>query len=192
MERGMKRAVIIVKGNVQRVGYRDRVENIARKLGVVGFVENLKPYDIRIIAEGKKENLEKFIQQIKIEEPPILVEKVEARLEEPTHEFEYFGIKRGDWKEELGERFDVAGKLLYRSVTFGEKSVALGEKSVELGETSVNIGKEALGMQREMLGKQDQMLEKRDETVNILKQSNQEMKEFRQDTMQRFDIIDTK
>ena len=42
----MKRARIIGKGRVQRVGYRDEVEEIARRLGIKGFVENVKPYDI--------------------------------------------------------------------------------------------------------------------------------------------------
>ena len=48
----MKRAAIIIKGDVQRVGYRDFVENVARKLCIIGFVENIKPYDVRIICEG--------------------------------------------------------------------------------------------------------------------------------------------
>ncbi|RJS80252.1 acylphosphatase, partial [Methanophagales archaeon] len=42
----MKRAILIVKGEVQRVGYRDVVAKIARKLSISGFVENLKPYDV--------------------------------------------------------------------------------------------------------------------------------------------------
>jgi acylphosphatase len=50
----MKRAVIIAKGEVQRVGYRDVVEKIARRQKITGFVANLKPYDVRIIAEGER------------------------------------------------------------------------------------------------------------------------------------------
>jgi acylphosphatase len=46
------RTEIIVKGEVQRVGYRDEVEKIARKLKIKGFVENLKPYDVRIVGEA--------------------------------------------------------------------------------------------------------------------------------------------
>jgi len=42
----MKRAVIIAKGEVQRVGYRDAGEKIARKLKLMGFVENPRPYDV--------------------------------------------------------------------------------------------------------------------------------------------------
>ena len=63
--------MIIAKGEVQRVGYRDTVEKIARKLKLTGFVENLKPYDIRIVAEGEQDALDEFITQIRIEDHPI-------------------------------------------------------------------------------------------------------------------------
>jgi acylphosphatase len=46
------RARSIARGDAQRVGYRDTVEYAARKLNLTGFVENLKPYDVRIIVEG--------------------------------------------------------------------------------------------------------------------------------------------
>ena len=58
----MKRAVIIAKGEVQRVGYRDAVEKIARKLKLTGFVENLKPYDVRIVAVGGQDARGRCIQ----------------------------------------------------------------------------------------------------------------------------------
>lgn len=66
----MKRAIIIVKGEVQRVGYREAVEKIARKLHITGFVENLKPHDVRIVAEGEDANISKFIEQLKIKKIP--------------------------------------------------------------------------------------------------------------------------
>jgi len=140
----MKRAILIVKGEVQRVGYRDVVAKIARKLGISGFVENLKPYDVKIVAEGSDENIAQFIAQLKIKRFPIDVESVEVSFEPYKHEFEYFEIKRGDWREELFEHLDTAGALLYKSVELGEKSVALGERSVELGEKSVALGERSV------------------------------------------------
>ena len=177
----MKRAVAIAKGRVQRVGYRDTVETIARELKLTGFVENLKPYDVRIVAEGEQDALDEFITQIRIEKHPITpisVEDLNVEFEAATDEFEYFEIKRGDWTDELGERLDVAGALLYRSVELGTRSVELGEKSVELGEKSVVIGKK-------MLDKQDVMIEKQDEHTQILA-------EFRDQTLQGFVTLDTK
>jgi acylphosphatase len=135
----MKRAEITVKGDVQRVGYRDVVVKIARKLKVTGFVENLKPYDAKIISEGEEDTLGEFITQIRIDKPPISVEAIDVEFEAATHEFEYFEIRRGDWREELGERLDTAGAMLYRSVELGERSVELGEKMLEKQDTHTHV-----------------------------------------------------
>ena len=175
------RAEIIVKGEVQGVGYRDSVFRIARKLNINGFVENIKPYDVKIVSEGDKENITKFIGAINIKKFPVDVEGVDVKYTEPTGEFEYFEIKRGNWKEELGERMDVAGRFLYRSVELGEKSVALGEKSVGLQETMIEKQDETIRILKDvkhdtsqMLEKQDMVIEKQDETTNALKDIKQD------------------
>ena len=185
----MKRATITVKGDVQGVGYRDVVFKIARKLNITGFVENIKPYDVRIIAEGEKENIDKFIEEIKIEEDPIVVEEVDVTFEEPTGEFEYFEVKRGDMTEELGERLDLARGEMKKLHQAQKETIGKQDETVNELKT---FREESGEKQDQMLGKQDQMLEKQDETVNILKQSNQEMEGFRKDTMQRFDTVDAK
>jgi acylphosphatase len=64
----VKRFEIIVKGNVQKVGYRDYVEEVARRLGIVGFVENVKEGTVRIICETNEEMVKRFIDQININE----------------------------------------------------------------------------------------------------------------------------
>jgi len=92
----MIRAVIIAKGEVQRVGYRDAVEKIARKLKITGFVQNLKPYDVRIVAEGEDDSIDKFIEEIKIKKFPINVESTEVRFEKFKGKFKYFEIKKGE------------------------------------------------------------------------------------------------
>ncbi len=127
----MKKATIITKGDVQRVGYRDVVEKIARKLKLTGFVENLKPYDVKIVAEGEEYILDEFITRIRIDEPPISVEDIDVEFGAATGEFEYFEIRRGDWKEELGERMDAAVAMLHRSVRLKERSVEIGEKMLD-------------------------------------------------------------
>ena len=90
----MKRITAIVRGEVQSVGYRDRVLKIARKFKIKGFVENLKPYDVKIIAEGKEDSLNKFLEEIRIKRYPIIVEDIDVKWEETNDEFEYFEIKR--------------------------------------------------------------------------------------------------
>ncbi|MDI6886843.1 MAG: acylphosphatase, partial [archaeon] len=86
----MKRAVIIATGEVQRVGYRDAVLKIARQLKITGFVQNLKPYDVRIVAEGEDESIDKFVEEIKITKFPITVESTEVRFEKFKGKFKYF------------------------------------------------------------------------------------------------------
>ena len=160
----MKRVVIIAKGEVQRVGYRDAVEKIGRKLKLTGFVENLKPYDVRIVAEGEEEILNVFVTHVRITGhpiSPITVEELDVKFGAATREFEYFEIKRGDWQDELGERMDAAGALLYRSLEFGRESVEIGKK---------------------MLDKQDQMLGKQDRTIEILE-------DVREDTGKMRDVL---
>jgi len=160
----MKRAVIIVKGDVQSVGYRDAVKKIARKAGVAGYVENLKPYDVKIVCEGEKELVEKFIEQIKIEGFPIFVEDIDVSYEEPTGEFEYFEIRRGNWYEELGERMDAAAHIMYKTMEYAKDSSENSRASVEIGK---------------------KMLEKQDKTIGSIEN-------LRADVGQRFDILDMK
>ena len=177
----MKRVTIIAKGEVQRVGYRDIVEKIARKLHLTGYVENLKPYDVKIVAEGDENSLNEFLTRIRIDKhpvSPISVEDIDIEFGAATREFEYFEIRRGDWTEELGERMDVAGALLYRSV--------------ELGIESVGIGRVMLGKQDQMLGKQDQMIDKQDQMLGKQDIHTHVLTEFRDQTQQNFDVLDVK
>jgi len=192
----MERAKIIVKGDVQRVGYRDIVEQIARKLKLVGYVENLKPYDVEIVAEGEKDQIEEFMKGIRVKKWPIEVTDLEVTYEEPTSEFEYFEIRRGDWKDELGERLDTAGKYLYKSVVLGEKSVAIGEKMLEkqdetikvLGEKIDNVGDkvDAVGSKVDAVGSKVDAVGSKVDAVGS------KVDALRDETKQDFGMMDTK
>lgn len=56
------KAEIIVKGTVQRVGYRDHVQETARKLDVKGYVENLRDGSVKIVCETQRRNFTKLHQ----------------------------------------------------------------------------------------------------------------------------------
>jgi acylphosphatase len=135
------KAVIIARGEVQRVGYRDIVERAARKMKLTGIVENIKPYDVKIICEGNKISIDSFIRLIDIKESPIEVEELEVSFEDATGEFDYFEIKRGDMTEELSERLDIANSNMKQ----------MNEK------------------QDVMIEKQDVMIEKIEDNTSILK-----------------------
>jgi len=92
------------------------VEELARQLNLAGFVENVKPYDVRIVVEGEDGANKQFIEKSQIRKPPIRVERVEAQFESATGEFAYFEIKRGEMAEELGERLDLFNAILTEMV----------------------------------------------------------------------------
>lgn len=57
----MKHLNIIIKGRVQRVGFRFRTMEAAYKYGVSGIVMNQDDNSVYIEAEGEEEALEKFL-----------------------------------------------------------------------------------------------------------------------------------
>ena len=106
------KAEIIVKGAVQKTGYRDYVQEKARSLNVKGYVENLRDGSIRIVCEADEDTLKNFIKLINIKQDLITVEKIETVKTQPaTGEYEYFDIKYGPMEEEIGERMVAAVKI---------------------------------------------------------------------------------
>ncbi len=198
----MKRAVIIVKGRVQKVGYRDLVADCAMDLGVVGFVENQPDRTVKIIAEGEKEILEKFVKKAQPEDDPLIrITQVDVEYEKATGEFEFFEIKRGSSEEETAERLDTAAKSLKELIkTTAMMNENLGNKidaDREEISSTIKSGNEMLA------AKQDVMLGKQDQTISIIKSGVDETREsreenktilqdFHRDTIQRFDNLDTK
>ena len=130
------KADIIAKGEVQRVGYRDVVERAARKMKLTGIVENVKPYDVKIICEGNRTSIDSFIRLIDIKEHPIEVEELEVSFGDATGEFDYFEIKRGDMTEELGERLDIANSKMCQMI--GKQDVMIGKQDTMIGKIDDN------------------------------------------------------
>lgn len=51
-------------GRVQMVMFRDFTRRVARRLGVVGEVENLADGSVRVYAEAPRETLETFLEYL--------------------------------------------------------------------------------------------------------------------------------
>ena len=161
----MKRAILIAKGKVQKVGYRDFVQDSARELGITGYVENLEDGNVKVVCEGKDAGINEFINGIKVKKAFLDVVETSVKYEEPTGEFEIFKILYGDVPEELGDRLGAA--LLYLGATNQKIDAGfkmLGEKQDQMLEKQDQM----LGKQDQMLGKQDQMLEKQDKTIDAI------------------------
>lgn len=61
----LKHLNIKITGQVQGVSFRYYAQEKAQKLGLTGFVYNEPDNSVYIEAEGKEENLEKFLQWCK-------------------------------------------------------------------------------------------------------------------------------
>jgi len=106
------RVDITVQGEVQRVGYRYIVQDIARKLGVKGYVQNMPDGTVKVIAEASVDIVKKFIEALEVKEPPVVVERVQVTYLKPTGEFQFFAITYGNLTEEMAEGFGTGLKYI--------------------------------------------------------------------------------
>ena len=88
------RAHVWVKGRVQGVGFRAHVEYHARQVGVTGWVRNVGYETVEAVAEGEKSKVERFIEMMKEGPRMSKVDESKIEWEEPTGEFQMFGVKR--------------------------------------------------------------------------------------------------
>jgi len=88
----MERLTAIVSGRVQAVMYRDFACRHARGKGLTGSVENLPDGTVRVIAEGKRDDLDAYL--LKLWRGPLLarVADVAPSWGRATGEFEKFRI----------------------------------------------------------------------------------------------------
>lgn len=92
---GTIRAHVWVKGRVQAVGFRAHVEYHARQTsGLTGWVRNVGYDMVEAIAEGEREKVERFIQMMKDGSRGSRVDESKVEWENPTGEFQEFGVKR--------------------------------------------------------------------------------------------------
>ncbi|MDD1729840.1 MAG: acylphosphatase [Methanospirillum sp.] len=185
----MKHITITVTGEVQRVGYRDRVAKLARHYHITGQVRNCEGYDVEIIAEGKEEDIEKFTSAIRITEEPIHVESIEIVPGIAEGKWKYFEIQRGEPHEELGERLDAALTYLVRIDGNSRRSVQLGEKMLEKQDIMLEKQDTMIQKQDSMLEKMDTMVEKQDTMITLQKDTIHEIKDTKEDFK---DVLHTK
>lgn len=74
------------------VMYRDFAQRKARRLGIVGTVQNMKDGSVAVVAEGEEEILKKFIALLRKGSVFAKVERVEIKWMEAMGEFHDFRI----------------------------------------------------------------------------------------------------
>jgi acylphosphatase len=60
-----KTVEILVSGYVQAVGYRLYTKRYANQLGLNGSVQNLPDGNVRVVASGAEQDLERFIERLR-------------------------------------------------------------------------------------------------------------------------------
>lgn len=89
----MKRVHLIVSGRVHGVFYRDFVRREAERLGIKGFVRNLRNGSVEVVAEGEDNKIDEFIKSCRKGSFASFVKNVKVKQEKPTNEFEDFEIR---------------------------------------------------------------------------------------------------
>ena len=170
----MVRAKIVAEGDVQKAGYRDIVEDIAVKLGVKGFVENLRDKTVCVVCEAEKDVVNRFVDAIKIKNDIVDVKNVKVVETSPaTNEFEYFDIKYGSPEEELGERMVAAVKYA----------------KLALHETR-GVGTEVKSSRKDIQGVRNEVKASRKDiqgVKNEVKASRKDIHDMHKDMNQKFD-----
>jgi len=129
MNAKVKRYYIIVRGRVQDVGYRKRIESAAELFNLKGFPWNDTDGSVKIVCEGQEEFVNRFLEDIEIKEKlpsGIFVENLEKK--EISIEFPLPPMFARLETEELGEisnKLDIGNERL--------KGIELNTQRIESG-----------------------------------------------------------
>ena len=158
----MIRLTAIVSGNVQRVGYRARVIDIANAFGLKDMIENQKDGLVKIIAEGEEEKLRWFESAIDIKNALIRVNSIDKKYSQASGDFENFG--KLVLKGETDSRLDTAAEYL---------------KDLVVGVNKINENLGGLGGKMDrMIDQQDRMLDKQDATIGEIQALRTDLKGY--------------
>ena len=86
------RAKVRVYGRVQGVFFRATTQEVARELGLKGYVRNLPDGSVEAVFEGDEEGVRKAIEWCHRGPPTARVERVEVSWEEPKGDYDDFVI----------------------------------------------------------------------------------------------------
>ena len=83
-----------VTGLVQGVSYRATAQDVARSLGVAGWVRNLPNGDVELTAQARAEPLERFLAWCRNGPDEARVELIDVRDESPDAGMVGFEVRR--------------------------------------------------------------------------------------------------
>ena len=84
---------LIVRGRVQRVGFRYFTKIKAEDFALAGWVRNTPTGNVKIFVQGKQNNIDIFINQLKIGPPSAIVKDIERIDKEINPDLKRFEVK---------------------------------------------------------------------------------------------------
>ena len=84
---------IIISGRVQGVWFRASTKQMAKQLGLTGWVRNTPDGCVEAVFEGEENIINKMIEWCHKGPPLSKVKNVEVKNQEPTNEFIDFSIR---------------------------------------------------------------------------------------------------
>ena len=174
----------IVKGRVQRVGYRALVLAFADSMGIKGLVRNLADRTVEVVCEGQPKDIASFLKAIDRKGDPmdplsINVTSLEEAPLPPEGELTGFIIDYGreltPIERESLDRDEImilgAGILNIKVDGLGQKFDGLGQKFDGLGQKVDNVGNAVRDMHGDMNTRFDHMADRYDMIAASLKEA---------------------
>lgn len=88
-----KRVHVYYGGRVQGVGFRMTAEETAQRLGVAGWVKNLRDGRVEVVAEAEEATLEQFLATIRNGSMKNFIDHVEISWSNASETFSEFEIR---------------------------------------------------------------------------------------------------
>lgn len=88
----VKQVHLYYTGRVQGIGFRFTAEDIARDLGIVGWVRNLRDGRVEIVAEAEEDTLKNFLGRVN-QYFSHYIQDTDVEWRAATGEFKDFGIR---------------------------------------------------------------------------------------------------
>ena len=181
-----------IYGRVQHVGFRDRIEDIGRGLGIDGVVYNYEDDTVRILAnfddEETKEMFKNNIKFLEKRDKLIIIERIEEKELNTYIEFPK-GMNRisSDDLLELNKKLDEGVRYIkmifgvLEEVKNGQNELLMSQRELINGQNELLISqKELLKGQNELLKGQRELLKGQNELIKgqreLLKGQNELIK----------------
>ena len=172
------------RGRVQRVGYRDMVEEVARVLNLVGKVENDSDDDqlVRVVVQGPESTLSEFVKAIGGRHGFADATVKTVSTSEPDPKLVRFTKERGSPEKETLERADqsvlILGKIaevVSENLGVSKETLAVGKETLAVGKETLAVGKETLAVGKETLTVGKETLAVGKETLTAVREGNKDI-----------------